>query len=105
AAADRLDLGAGQRNAGLDGVLDGVVEARLAIFRDDLDRALAFFSQVQLFFRRSRISVSNTTSALGFGGSADFASSGRWSRFTRRMTMNGTKATIRKFKVSVMKLP
>jgi hypothetical protein len=46
AVADRLHLGAGQRDAGLDGVLDRIVEPGLAVFGDDLDRALVLVRHV-----------------------------------------------------------
>src|SRR4051794_26732333 len=48
AVADRLDLGAGQRDAGLDRVVDRIVEPRLAILRDDLDGALLFSGHFRL---------------------------------------------------------
>src|SRR5947199_5916553 len=105
AAADRFDLGAGQGKAGLDRVLDRIVEASLAVLCDALDRAFVLLGHFQLFFRRSRISVSNSTSRLGFGGAAGAASSLRLSWFMRRITMNSTNATIRKLIVSVRKLP
>ena len=59
AGADRLDLGAGQRDARLDRVLDGIVEPGLAIFGDDLDRALVLFGHDEkclgnLIFDRQR---------------------------------------------------
>src|SRR5262249_37736501 len=49
AAADRLHLGAGQGKAGLDGVLDRIVEARFAIFGNDLDRTFVLFGHVSSF--------------------------------------------------------
>src|SRR6476646_314122 len=49
AAADRLDLGAGQRNSCLHGILDSVIEPGLAVFGDDLDRALVLFGHYRSF--------------------------------------------------------
>src|SRR4051794_6129726 len=111
AAADRLDLGAGQRNADLDRILDRIVEAGLAIFRHDLDRTFVLVGHGrqtcsrcartltvwmkrarQDFLRRSRISVSSSTSADDFGGAAGSASSLRFSLFMARITRNSTKA-------------
>src|ERR1700679_3341314 len=40
AAAQRLDLGARQRNPGLDRIIDGIVETGLAVFRNHLDGSL-----------------------------------------------------------------
>jgi hypothetical protein len=34
AVAQRLDLGARQRNPGFDGVVDGIIETGLAVFRN-----------------------------------------------------------------------
>src|SRR5436305_7342399 len=59
----------------------------------------------QDFLRRSRISVSNATSADGFGGAAGAASSFRFKVFMARITRNSTKATMMKLIVSVRKLP
>src|SRR5215469_14670780 len=58
----------------------------------------------QDFLRRSRISVSSSTSRDGFGG-AGAASSLRFNWFIRRITRNSTKATMMKLIVSVRKLP
>src|ERR1700710_61123 len=46
AVADRLDLGAGQRDAGLDRVLDRIIEACFSIFSDDLDGAFILVGHV-----------------------------------------------------------
>ena len=44
ALAQRLHLGAGQRDAGLERLADLIVEARLAVVGDDLDLALWCFA-------------------------------------------------------------
>src|SRR5258708_4813842 len=48
AVADRLDLGAGQRDARFHRVLDRIIEPGLAVFGDDLDRALVLFGHDQI---------------------------------------------------------
>ena len=47
AVANRLDLGAGQRNAGLNRVLDRIVESGLSVFGDNLDRALVLIGHIK----------------------------------------------------------
>ena len=46
AVAQRLDLGAGQRNPGLNRIVDRIVETGLAVFRNYLDGALFLLGYV-----------------------------------------------------------
>src|SRR5258708_5733209 len=75
-----------------------------AVFVAEADFAAAALGAPP-FLSRSRISVSNSWFLVGFGGVAGAASSLAFILFIRRMTMNSTAATIRKFSVMVRKLP
>ena len=54
AGAQRLDLAAGQRDAGLELLADLVVEARLAVLRDDLEASARPWRPSDLTISRSR---------------------------------------------------
>src|SRR5262249_1613032 len=108
AGADRLHLGAGQGDAGLDRDLDRIVEARLAVLSDDLDLALVLVShsvcQLWRCFSKSRISVNSCCSGVIFGA-AGGGGSVRFSVFIARTTRNSAIAMIAKLMHKVRKLP
>src|SRR5262249_53207468 len=80
---------------------------RQNVLPSETSQFLRYFGGVALrhFFRRSRISVSNSTSRDGFGGSAGLAVSVFCNCASPRIARNSTAAMIRKLMTIVRKLP
>ena len=70
AAAQRLDLGAGQRDAGLEGLADLVVETRPAVVGDDLELAIRFRRHIRLHGLSANLTCFAPSGRRGFRSAA-----------------------------------